>query len=62
MPCSCSIYDFTEGGYSPACQRQVRISEADIDYQIIRGSGPGGQKRNKTSNCVLLKHLGLDLN
>ncbi|KAG5890124.1 hypothetical protein JTB14_027791 [Gonioctena quinquepunctata] len=23
----------------------------------VRGTGPGGQKVNKTSNCVVLKHI-----
>src|SRR5262245_2147938 len=29
----------------------------DCRYDISRGSGPGGQKRNKTSNAVQLTHL-----
>ena len=37
-------------------EAQVQIREADLDIQMIRGSGSGGQKRNKTSNCILLKH------
>ena len=28
----------------------------DITEQFIRGSGSGGQKINKTSSCVLVKH------
>jgi hypothetical protein len=30
---------------------------ADCRFDIARGSGPGGQKRNKTSNAVRLTHL-----
>jgi hypothetical protein len=30
---------------------------ADCRFDIARGSGPGGQKRNKTSNAVHLVHL-----
>lgn len=30
---------------------------ADCRFDIARGSGPGGQKRNKTSNSVRLTHL-----
>ncbi|MDB5318918.1 MAG: prfA 2 [Phycisphaerales bacterium] len=30
---------------------------AQSRYDISRGSGPGGQKRNKTSNAVRLTHL-----
>lgn len=32
------------------------ISERDIEWQATRGSGKGGQARNKTSNCVQMKH------
>lgn len=33
------------------------ISEGDLLEKFVRGSGAGGQKINKTSNCVFLKHL-----
>jgi protein subunit release factor B len=33
------------------------IDEADLLEKFVRGSGAGGQKINKTSNCVFLKHL-----
>jgi peptide chain release factor len=33
------------------------IVEADLLEKFVRGSGAGGQKINKTSNCVFLKHL-----
>jgi protein subunit release factor B len=33
------------------------ISEAELLEKFVRGSGAGGQKINKTSNCVFLKHL-----
>ncbi|XP_077258836.1 mitochondrial translation release factor in rescue [Temnothorax americanus] len=33
-----------------------KVDEADLEEQFIRGSGPGGQATNKTSNAVLLKH------
>ena len=32
------------------------IQEADLEERFIRGSGSGGQKLNKTSSCVYLKH------
>ncbi|PJC37043.1 peptide chain release factor-like protein [Candidatus Peregrinibacteria bacterium CG_4_9_14_0_2_um_filter_53_11] len=35
----------------------LKISPEDITEQFIRGSGAGGQKINKTSSAVLLKHL-----
>jgi len=33
------------------------IKEEDIVEKFILGSGPGGQKVNKTASCVYLKHL-----
>jgi protein subunit release factor B len=33
------------------------IQTADLLEKFVRGSGSGGQKINKTSNCVFLKHL-----
>ncbi|MFH1062834.1 MAG: peptide chain release factor-like protein [Candidatus Omnitrophota bacterium] len=33
------------------------IKEADIQEKFIRASGSGGQKVNKTSSCVYLKHI-----
>lgn len=35
----------------------LRVYPHDITEQFVRGSGKGGQKINKTSSCVLLKHL-----
>lgn len=33
------------------------ISEGDLVEKFILGTGSGGQKINKTSSCVYLKHL-----
>lgn len=33
------------------------LMDSDLDEKFIRGRGPGGQKINKTSNCVQLTHL-----
>jgi len=33
------------------------IHEKDIEEKFIRSSGRGGQKVNKTSTCVYLKHI-----
>lgn len=35
----------------------LQIFPNEITEQFIRGTGHGGQKMNKTSSCVLLKHL-----
>jgi protein subunit release factor B len=33
------------------------LREQDLQEKYVRSSGPGGQKVNKTSSCVLLTHL-----
>jgi protein subunit release factor B len=33
------------------------VVETDLLEKFVRGSGSGGQKINKTSNCVFLKHI-----
>lgn len=33
------------------------VAESDITETFLKGSGPGGQKINKTSSAVQLKHL-----
>ncbi len=33
------------------------IKESDLEEKFIRASGSGGQKVNKTSSCVYLKHI-----
>ena len=35
----------------------AELADADIEETFVRGSGSGGQKINKTSSCVQLKHL-----
>jgi peptide chain release factor len=34
----------------------VGASASDVDERFVRGSGPGGQKINKTSSTVWLRH------
>ncbi len=36
---------------------ELKIFPWDITEQFVRGSGKGGQKVNKTSSTVLLRHL-----
>ncbi len=36
---------------------RLQIYEDDLVEKFIAGSGPGGQKINKTASCVYLKHL-----
>lgn len=35
----------------------LALAESDLDEQFVKGHGPGGQATNKTSNCVVLKHV-----
>ena len=39
-----------------ARMESLGIREADLTEKFIRSSGKGGQKVNKTSSCVYLKH------
>lgn len=40
-----------------ARMERLQIFESDLIEKFILGSGSGGQKINKTSSCVYLKHL-----
>ena len=33
------------------------LNENEIEEQFIKGGGPGGQKVNKSVNCVQLRHI-----
>lgn len=33
------------------------LHEKDLTEEFIKGFGPGGQKTNKSNNCVVLTHL-----
>ncbi len=37
--------------------RELGVRQEDITEQFVTGSGSGGQKINKTSSCVLLRHV-----
>ena len=39
-----------------ALMKRLEVSEEDLEEKFIRGSGKGGQKINKSSTCVFLKH------
>jgi len=38
-------------------RQHFQLDERDLQEIFIKGHGPGGQSVNKTSNCVLLKHI-----
>jgi len=37
------------------------IDEKDIEEKFVRSSGRGGQKVNKTSTCVYLRHIPTEI-
>jgi protein subunit release factor B len=41
--------------------KKLGIKDSDIKEHFVRASGPGGQKVNKASSCVYLKHLPTNL-
>ncbi len=49
--------------YPPQLSEEVRrrlrglaVNPADVEERFVRGTGPGGQKINKTSSTVSLRH------
>lgn len=38
-------------------EAEMTIPERELEIFTTRGSGPGGQHRNKTDSCVVAKHL-----
>ncbi|OQR73407.1 putative peptide chain release factor C12orf65 -like protein [Tropilaelaps mercedesae] len=40
------------------CRSRVPVlNEAELEEQVVKGSGPGGQSVNKSVNCVILCHV-----
>ncbi len=37
--------------------RSMTIDKRDISFRYTRGTGPGGQHKNRTSSCVVAKHV-----
>lgn len=44
-----------------ALMQELQIYENDLDESFTKGSGKGGQKKNKTSNAVILRHIPTNL-
>ena len=36
--------------------RRLGVTKGDLEERFIRSSGPGGQRANKVSTCVVLRH------
>lgn len=53
----CRLQRFCISYSSIVCGKNIEISESDIEENFVQGSGPGGQKINKTANCVQIKHI-----
>ncbi|KAJ8920318.1 hypothetical protein NQ315_011980 [Exocentrus adspersus] len=57
--CKLPIYEI----FCKRCKHNIDYSrvpvlhEKDLYEMHVKGSGPGGQKINKTSSCVVLKHI-----
>lgn len=43
-------------------ERQISIKENELIWKTCRGSGPGGQHRNKTESAVQVTHIPTGLN
>jgi len=41
----------------PRLPPRMKIPESDIEESFVKGTGPGGQKINKTNSAVQLKHI-----
>jgi protein subunit release factor B len=52
-------FGVTERKAVELAQRMAKcgLSEKDIEEKFVRSGGPGGQKVNKTSTCVHLRHI-----
>ncbi|XP_053557772.1 mitochondrial translation release factor in rescue [Bombina bombina] len=48
---------FQAAGKKDTSFELLELNENDLEEQFVRGHGPGGQATNKTSNCVVLKHV-----
>lgn len=40
-----------------ARMKKLGVAEKDIEETFVRSSGPGGQKVNKSSSCVFIRHI-----
>lgn len=54
---SSNMADLPEDKTLIARMQKLRITEEDLEESFIRGSGAGGQKINKTSSTVVLRHI-----
>lgn len=43
--------------FKPMCHNDFKMDEKDLHIKITKGSGPGGQHRNKVETCVTVTHV-----
>ncbi|MCJ1446781.1 MAG: hypothetical protein MMC23_007288 [Stictis urceolatum] len=55
--CATRLYHATSQLAMKQFPPRMVIKEEDIEEAFLKGSGPGGQKINKTSSAVQLKHI-----
>ncbi|KAJ3104683.1 hypothetical protein HDU97_008959 [Phlyctochytrium planicorne] len=58
-PPSLPAEGITDGsrGNAPRTRQEIVLNELDLEEKFVKGSGPGGQKINKSSSCVQLRHI-----
>jgi protein subunit release factor B len=56
-PTPCAFFSTTTSLPQKPLPPRPTILESDITEAFLKGTGPGGQKINKTSSAVQLKHL-----
>ncbi|XP_049307955.1 mitochondrial translation release factor in rescue [Bactrocera dorsalis] len=54
---STTCYRFKTTNSKIDYSKYPKLNEDDLEEDFMRGSGPGGQSVNKTSNCVFLRHI-----
>lgn len=47
----------TVAAFEVKTENQFQIAEKDIQVFTTKDSGPGGQHRNKTESCVVMRHI-----
>ena len=38
-------------------RKEIVLNEKDLEEQIVKGGGPGGQAVNKSNNAVWIRHI-----
>ena len=57
LPTCLRRFTITRFGLAKQLPQRRVVLDSEIEESFLKGSGPGGQKINKTSSAVQLKHL-----